>query len=275
MEFQHVHLNTFRAHFNKTKARSCILCRSFNNRDDSTDELAELKPPKRLCYSELDVEIVAPDKEVFSVVNYACNVAAYRDPDTMQQMVIATVCLPSGANKVDVTIDPSGAFGLVKIDWSIIMHSVEGNFSNQIKRKHITHYHPKIMALKEQLQNYSSLLNEAPTTIFRKQFPVSVNPANDQVEKEVIMCESTGTLVLFHACKAAANDFAMTKDVTTSTLVSLGLNKNLIHCIFILLCNARVFFGQNKGPIRPVLLLQQMYNTAAPAGMNYSHFLPQ
>ncbi|CAK4070433.1 unnamed protein product [Aphanomyces euteiches] len=159
-EFQLFGLTVFRAHFNKTRARLGIPCRQLKRGNEHSEDLLELKPTKRLRYQEVADEPEDTPSDVINCIHYACNVATYRDPNSMQEMVIATICLPSGSNKLDFVVDQSGLFGLVKMDWPIIMSNVEDIFANEIKSKTITHYHPKVMALKEQLQRVASVINE-------------------------------------------------------------------------------------------------------------------
>ncbi|KAG9414464.1 hypothetical protein AC1031_013823 [Aphanomyces cochlioides] len=110
--FQPFGLTVFRAHFNKTRSRLGIPCRQTKRDNDNSDELLELKPGKRLRYAELAEETEETTSDVFSCTHYACNVATYRDPNTMQEMVIATICLPSGSNKLDLSLTK-----VVYLDW--------------------------------------------------------------------------------------------------------------------------------------------------------------
>ncbi|KAH9158859.1 hypothetical protein LEN26_002669, partial [Aphanomyces euteiches] len=85
-EFQPFGLTVFRAHFNKTRARLGIPCRQLKRGNEHSEDLHELKPTKRLRYQEVADEPEDTPSDVINCIHYACNVATYRDPNSMQEM---------------------------------------------------------------------------------------------------------------------------------------------------------------------------------------------
>ncbi|KAG9409280.1 hypothetical protein AC1031_019531 [Aphanomyces cochlioides] len=214
--FRRVSLNCFRMHLSKTRARLGTECRDACADESTMDEIDELRPLKRHKAEEHEEEY-SDDEESDSCVfsNPPCNLAVYNDPETMHEMLVLTLSLPSGVNKIKFEVSKNGRFGLVGYNWPIIMAKVDNIFKEEIDSKKIANYHPMIMALKKQLQTHTDVISDLPQSTIRINFPINVKWSPNQVIKTVVRCPETGALVLVAKMEAASDTFATTRDSTT------------------------------------------------------------
>jgi hypothetical protein len=171
------------------------------------------RPAKRSRLSVENSEDIGEDNEV-AFSNPGINVATYSEGDGLQmkEMVIITVLLPSGCNSCKFQVDPDGYQGTLTYAWPNFLAHVEPLFQADLEDKKIANYHPMIVALKKTMTDHTDSVNKAPTTSVSIDFPIQVQPANEQIKKSVVSCKSSGAMVFIAKLKGLESVFSTNDD---------------------------------------------------------------
>ena len=100
----------------------------------------------------------------------------YKDPNTLGQKICVNVNLPSGATDIIFSLLVSGpvtSTATVTYEWPRIMHTVEGLFNSEIKRKTAC-LPPYIVALQSELENHRSNIQDTPRGSIELTLPIPV-----------------------------------------------------------------------------------------------------
>ncbi len=99
--------------------------------------------------------------------------------------------LPIGATEVRFTLVGSGLgsrLAIIDYLWPPIVFEIENLFAEEIKQGKFANFHPKIIALKEDLKFTREYLSEAPKGFMNSPFPFlfkrPVTQSNAMVKKE-------------------------------------------------------------------------------------------
>lgn len=110
-------------------------------------------------------------------------VTTYNDPDTMNERVLIVVNLPSGSGNVKFSLNENGTKAFVKFSWASAMYDPNILFRKFIESKAITHYHPKILAIKSELEKSRKSINEVPHGVIEITLPFQVQTEISSIEK--------------------------------------------------------------------------------------------
>lgn len=164
--------------------------------DDDTDDVVE----------DLDAQIIHHNQPVMMSV--------YRDPDTEEERVIIVASLPGGSTDIEFSLVGSGPgtrTARIEYRWPSIAYNIEEIFAKEIANKIIPSCHPKILALKADLQNTRDCIDEAPKGMMELSLPISVQTVANSV-KRMGKVKENGSLTLIVELSAYQNAYTVKQE---------------------------------------------------------------
>ncbi|KAK4010312.1 hypothetical protein OUZ56_019457 [Daphnia magna] len=126
--------------------------------------------------SDLNEEIEDLDSRIIHQ-NQPVLMAVYKD-HSLAEIVSICVTLPSGVTDIRFTLDgtgPATTFATITYTWPQVMFDIEGLFASAIKKKKtMTVEHPKIIALKLELENNRQHIDRKPQGSMEISLPIPV-----------------------------------------------------------------------------------------------------
>jgi hypothetical protein len=101
-------------------------------------------------------------------------------------MFIILFVLPIGATEVRFTLVGSGLgsrLAIIDYLWPPIVFEIENLFAEEIKQGEFADFHPKIIALKEDLKFTREYLSEAPKGSIELALPIPVQTASNTIKR--------------------------------------------------------------------------------------------
>jgi hypothetical protein len=224
--FAEFKLDNFRTHFNRAKAKMGLQCTDAISpylpwlmyyiiivkrpRQVDDEQLADLMEPSpsKAKRGPDDGEDTCDVDTAVVFTNQPCNVAVYSNPETMRREVVACVVLPSGVGEVEISVDESGDHVAVSYLWPAAMLLVTSLFQAEIDSRQIVSYHPKIVALREQLVNHTTCVDTRPVGKIVINLPTKVEYGAPE-KQEVVGCDKGYILVM--TFKAVESAFTVAK----------------------------------------------------------------
>lgn len=125
--------------------------------------------------------------------------SVYLDPVTEQEKVIVVASLPGGTEEAKfslVGLGPGTKTARIVYHWPKISFQFDELFAKQIKADKITNYHPKIVALKKDLQLNRERIDQNPTGSMELTLPISVQTAESSILRYGVRQQNDGSRVL-------------------------------------------------------------------------------
>ncbi len=149
----------------------------------SVSNLASALPAKRTSSPENEVDdtVDSLDSQV-THQNQPYLPSIYQDPKTMQQMLIVVASLPAGTDQNFVQVSlvgngPGSRTVRIEYPWPSLSFNIDKLFASRIEAGTIENYHPKILALKKDLQLVRDHIDETPKGAMELTLPISVQTA--------------------------------------------------------------------------------------------------
>jgi len=101
----------------------------------------------------------------------------YRDPDTGKKKVIIVAAMVGGATDVEFSLDgngPSTRTARITYSWPKLAYDFDALFAREIKLGTVPSCHPKILALKKDLEKHRDSPDEAPKGVMMLTLPIRV-----------------------------------------------------------------------------------------------------
>ena len=140
----------------------------------------------------------------------------FKDPETENEKVIMVAALPGGAKEVEFSLIGTGAgtsYGKITYSWPQIMYDPVALFASSIKKKLLEQYHPKILAVKNDLPNHRISIDAIPRAVMTVKFPIPVITAEDSIIRSGVQLDD-GTMVMMVELMAYQNSYAIKKKDT-------------------------------------------------------------
>ncbi|KAJ3110392.1 hypothetical protein HK098_000580, partial [Nowakowskiella sp. JEL0407] len=193
-EFQKYTKDVFRAHFNKIKSKHGQFLNNeateTKKRDADLFEFSEDEDSDNNSVINLLVNTPMPAKPVpphppikptpkklkreGKKVAEPILTAVYNDPETLNERVIIVAILPSGCTDVTFTVGDDGNVAFIHYTWPSVMYNTEEMFEKWLVTRKIECYHPKIVAISQELEKVRDSVEAAPEGVIRVQLPISV-----------------------------------------------------------------------------------------------------
>jgi hypothetical protein len=114
-----------------------------------------------VSYSKLPSLKTVMDRRVVHM-NEPLLMQTYKDPNTHQEMLILAVLMHSGVTNVTFDLNSDGTQATITYNWPKVMFNVDNMFSKLVNNGTIPAYHPKIMALENELETTRKSKIEIP-----------------------------------------------------------------------------------------------------------------
>lgn len=165
------------------------------------------KRPKTLQPNYEDGTEVELDNQ-FVFHNPPISMSVYRDPDTEIERVIIVAGLPFGAVDVSFSLVGNGpGTRAARIDffWPSIAFDFEALFGKEIE-KGMPKIHPKILALKQDLQHARDSIDDIPNGTIELNLPISVQTSEATISRKG-KTQKDGSSVLIVELTAYENSY--------------------------------------------------------------------
>ena len=118
---------------------------------------------------------------------------------------ILSICivLPSGVTDVRFKLDgtgPATILATITYTWPEVMYEVEGLFASALSKKTMSLNHPKIIALKSELENNRKHVNSKPQGTMDISFPIPVKTDPDSITYKVAKGQDEVTVLMADLC---------------------------------------------------------------------------
>lgn len=148
-------------------------------------------------------------------INYPFLCVTHKNPDDQSDMVSLTVCLPGGAQNVKIEINNEGTEVNITYKWPKAMYNIEELFKKQLSNNQISLHHPKLLSLKEGLQNVRSRIDAAPESKIDIRLPIAVQTSPQSWTKTGITSED-GSQIIIAEFRGYINNYS--KKIMDSTV---------------------------------------------------------
>ncbi|KAK4024314.1 hypothetical protein OUZ56_009697 [Daphnia magna] len=134
--------------------------------------------------------------------NQPALVTVYKDPETQQEKVFILISVPGGSTEVEFSLvgnGPGSSTARIKHSWPPVMFDIDSLFAKvSIRNEKISQFHPKIVALKNELENNRDSVDAIPQAVIEIPLPIPVQTAkashqfiglviNEEVEEHLKM----------------------------------------------------------------------------------------
>ncbi len=111
--------------------------------------------------------------------NQPALVTVYKDPDTQQEKVFIVMSLPGGSgSESEFSLagnGPGSSTAIIKYNWPPLMYDIDCMFSKvTIKNEKISPLHPKLIALKNELESNRDSIDAIPQGVIEIPLPIPV-----------------------------------------------------------------------------------------------------
>ncbi|SPQ99123.1 unnamed protein product (mitochondrion) [Plasmodiophora brassicae] len=232
-EFEVFAPDVFRAHFNKTKAKlGCHLRKDKGGRklgkrpkiDDSDpcsstgDEDFEDTPMehgsrKSLRLSELP-ESSSEFTQAVEFKNPPVFATVYTDPDTNNDRVLVVAVMHSGASDFNFKLSDDASTAIIAYTWPEPAYNVQLLFKKELASKTLEAYHPKLVAIKRELEQFRDTIQDPATGAVHVKLPIPVQTEVATWSKQAT-ARSDGTTLILWELKSFERAYTVTREATT------------------------------------------------------------
>ena len=112
--------------------------------------------------------------------------SVYQDPDSQKERLIIVASLPGGASNVEFTLvggcsSAGTSTARITYTWPKLAYDIDAIFAKQVLEKKMAAYHPKILALKKNLQDCRDTIDSTPKGVMELSLPIPVQTASDSI----------------------------------------------------------------------------------------------
>ncbi len=110
----------------------------------------------------------------------------YVDHLTEQEMVCVVATIPGGATNAEFSLIGSGpgtSTALITYNWPRMSYEIESMFKKKIASGALGTWHPKILALKKELQQYRASIDSIPQGSIELTLPIPVQTSADSITR--------------------------------------------------------------------------------------------
>ena len=152
------------------------------------------------------------DQELLPYEHFTQPVLAttYDDPVTQGQKVVIAVAIPGAAKDICVNLSVDGYYCVVEYDWPEPMRDPVKLFKHWIDAKEIVEYHPKIIALNQELKNCRASVNESPRASIKVRLPVRVQTDSNTFTRNGIVEDAS--IIVIAEFKAIHSKYEIKKE---------------------------------------------------------------
>ena len=150
----------------------------------SSDSGSVSVPTKRMRNETDDEEIIDVDSNVFNR-NQPVIMAVYVEPETNQEKLSIIATAPSGAENIAFSLvgsGPGSSSAQITYDWAKILYNVDVIFEKSIKDGSLPKCHPKLMAIRKELENNRQSIDDIPRGVIELNLPIPVQTATDSIK---------------------------------------------------------------------------------------------
>jgi hypothetical protein len=102
----------------------------------------------------------------------------YKDPQTLQEKVFIVISIPGGSGESEFSSagdGPGSSTAIIKYYWPPVMFDTDSMFEKvSIKNEKVSPLHPKIIALKNELENNRDSVDAIPQAVIEIHLPIPV-----------------------------------------------------------------------------------------------------
>ena len=141
-------------------------------------------------------------------INQPVLMSVFLDPVTEQEKAIVVTCLRGGTEEAKfylVGLGRGTQTARIVYHWPKISFEFDELFAKQIKAENITNYHPKLIALKKDLQLNRERIDQNPIGTMELTLPISVQTAESFIERYGMRRQTDGSWVLIAELTAYQN----------------------------------------------------------------------
>lgn len=171
------------------KLWSLLITVSFTVTEDETSECgaSNVDLPVKKFKNEADdsgsSDVVDPDQYI-THRNQPMLMTTYSEPETGQEKLFLLISVPEGARNLEFSIVGNGPGSMkaqVTYSWPSLTYDLDSIFERAFKTGLPT-CHPKIMALKKELENHRDCVDEIPVGVIELSLPIPVQTAAESIK---------------------------------------------------------------------------------------------
>ncbi|KAI9556051.1 hypothetical protein GHT06_018618 [Daphnia sinensis] len=165
---------------------------------------------------DLDLQIVHHNQPAL--------VTVYKDPETQQEKVFILKSLPGGSTEVEFSFvgnGPGSSTAHIKHSWPPVMFDIDSLFAEvSIRNEKISQFHPKIVALKNELENNLDSVDAIPQAVIEVPLPIPVQTAKASYQFIGIKTPD-GSAIMIADLTAYQNSYSVPKSDMKVTFVEI------------------------------------------------------
>ena len=157
--------------------------------------------------------------------NHPALVTVYKDPATQQEKVFIVISLPGGSGEAEFSLvgnGPGSSTAHIQYDWPPVLFDIDSLFAKvNIGNEKISEFHPKILALKNELQNHRDSVDAIPQTVIEIPLPIPVQTATDSYKFVGGTRKTDGTRFMIVDLTAYQSSYSVKKSDMKVTFVEI------------------------------------------------------
>lgn len=139
--------------------------------------------------------------------------SVYTDPESGKEKITLAMLMSSGTKSAKVFISANGLKVIISQEWPKILTDVDQLFAPWLSKTGKERYHPKVLAMKKELEKYRGNIDEIPVNSIEVDLPFTVQNNKEKVIKDY--CRgANGEIILFVELEAYETTYFITEEDT-------------------------------------------------------------
>ncbi|XXQ36682.1 Uncharacterized protein PBTT_07699 [Plasmodiophora brassicae] len=138
----------------------------------------------------------------------------YTDPDTNNDRVLVVAVMHSGASDFNFKLSDDASTAIIAYTWPEPAYNVQLLFKKELASKTLEAYHPKLVAIKRELEQFRDTIQDPATGAVHVKLPIPVQTEVATWSKQAT-ARSDGTTLILWELKSFERAYTVTREATT------------------------------------------------------------